>query len=94
MTVPRLMHLDHDRLHQSPAPELLSLRRGEAWQCGHVALGPDASLPLPGVVGSACLDIEVHDGSTCSLAQLLGCCASAACCWGSASVTSPCDPRC
>jgi hypothetical protein len=60
MTVPRLLHLDNDRLHQSPAPELLSLRRGEAWQCAHVALAPEASLPLPGVVRSSALDIEVR----------------------------------
>lgn len=59
MTVPRLLHLDGDRLHQSPAPELLSLRRGESWQCGHVPLGPESTLAVPGVVGSSFLDIEV-----------------------------------
>lgn len=60
MTVPRLLHLDNDRLHQSPAPELLSLRRGESWQCGHVTLGPESTLAVPGVVGSNFLDIEVR----------------------------------
>lgn len=59
MTVPRLLHLDGDRLHQSPAPELLELRRGESWQCGHVTLGPESTLAVPGVVGSNFLDIEV-----------------------------------
>jgi hypothetical protein len=59
MTVPRLLHLDNDRLFQSPAPELLSLRRGESWQCGHVTLGPESTLAVPGVVGSNFLDIEV-----------------------------------
>lgn len=64
MTVPRLLHLDHDRLHQSPAPELLSLRRGESWQATHVQLSTAASLTLPGVVGSSRLDIEVC-GDSC-----------------------------
>jgi hypothetical protein len=59
MTVPRLLHLDHDRLHQCPAPELLVLRRGETWQCAHEVLSQGASLSLPGVVGPHCLDIEV-----------------------------------
>jgi hypothetical protein len=59
MTVPRLLHLDGDRLHQSPAPELLALRRGESWQCGHISLGPETSVAVPGVVGSNFLDIEV-----------------------------------
>lgn len=59
MTVPRLLHLDGDRLHQSPAPELLELRRGETWQCGHITLGPESTLAVPGVVGSNFLDIEV-----------------------------------
>jgi sucrose-6-phosphate hydrolase SacC (GH32 family) len=61
MTVPRLLHLDGDRLVQLPAPEVLSLRQGEAWQASHVQLGgPQASLPVPGLVGSRCLDIEVR----------------------------------
>jgi sucrose-6-phosphate hydrolase SacC (GH32 family) len=65
MTVPRLLHLDHDRLYQSPAPELLSLRRGESWQCGHVTLGPESTLAVPGVVGSNFLDIEVSCWQGC-----------------------------
>jgi sucrose-6-phosphate hydrolase SacC (GH32 family) len=61
MTVPRLLHLDGDRLVQCPAPELLALRQGEAWQASHVQLGgPQASLPVPGLVNSRCLDIEVR----------------------------------
>lgn len=59
MTVPRLLHLDHDRLHQSPAPELLSLRKGESWQATHVRLSAAETLTLPGVVGTSRLDIEV-----------------------------------
>eukprot|EP00775_Hariotina_reticulata_P002344 gene2344-2651_t len=58
MTVPRLLHLDHDRLHQCPAPELLVLRRGETWQCAHEVLSHGSSLSLPGVVGPHSLDIE------------------------------------
>ncbi|KAF8056752.1 BFRUCT3 [Scenedesmus sp. PABB004] len=59
MSVPRLLHLDGDRLHQSPAPELLQLRRGEAWCACGSTLSPDASLPLPGLVRGGRLDIEV-----------------------------------
>ncbi|WIA41557.1 hypothetical protein OEZ86_008923 [Tetradesmus obliquus] len=74
MTVPRLLHLDGDRLVQLPAPELLSLRQGEAWQASHVQLGgPQASLPVPGLVGSRCLDIEVvfSQGSASTVGVLL-----------------------
>lgn len=67
MTVPRLLHLDHDRLHQSPAPELLTLRRGEAWHCSHETLAPETSVAMPGVVNSNFLDIEVGSGA------VLGC---------------------
>jgi len=60
MTVPRLLHLDGDRLHQSPAPELLCLRQGESWHCQDVILEPKAALAVPpGVVGSNFVDIEV-----------------------------------
>ncbi|KAF8056761.1 hypothetical protein HT031_006259 [Scenedesmus sp. PABB004] len=62
MSVPRLLHLDGDRLHQSPAPELLQLRRGEAWCACGTALSPDASLPLPGLVHGGRLDIELAPG--------------------------------
>ncbi|KAF6258531.1 hypothetical protein COO60DRAFT_1107801 [Scenedesmus sp. NREL 46B-D3] len=74
MTVPRLLHLDGDRLMQCPAPELLSLRQGEAWQASHVQLGgPQASLPVPGLVSSRCLDIEAvfSQGSASTIGVLL-----------------------
>lgn len=58
LSVPRILTLRGDSLHQEPVPEVAKLRRGQSWKARHVTIEEEEMVPLEGLRGSS-LDIEV-----------------------------------
>lgn len=58
LTVPRVLHLRGDHLHQSPAPEVDLLRSGESWFATNIKLYDGERTPLTNVAGHH-LDLDV-----------------------------------